>query len=238
MPHQAMATQTGSIQIGNTPIPTDDIRAINRELDQQAPLGAASEQVLLSLFQRLAEPGHDQKPAYWLSLARLAELTLYSAGCLALAGEFAACGDLLFNPDGKLLHIKGSPQPLAIRRHRAVTRQVAHLVPPGWPTIEWLKHRTFLELPQKALLPRLRDRLRAWPQSGDYLKQLDRETEELASGIVLLAGLEAATPAGLPAGLDRLSQPDRLWLEARLYRPSLRRFHELGREIANGDCGA
>jgi hypothetical protein len=232
-----MAPLTDSVQIGHVPVPTEDIRAINQELDRQASLGAASEQVLVSLFQRLTEPGFDQKPDSWPTLARLAELTLYSAGCLALAGEFAACGDLLFNPDGKLLHIKGSSQPLAIKRHRAVTRQVAHLVPPGWRTIEWLKQRTFLELPQKALLPCLRDSLRAWHRSGDYLKQLDKETEEVASSIVLLAGLEAATPAGLPEGLDRLSRPDRVWLEARLYRPSLRRFYELGRAIANGDCG-
>lgn len=234
MPPQAVHSFPTSDHPICAPVLAANLTDLNRELDDQAVIGAASESKLLGLLERMPEPELGDEPGYWPTLARLAELTLFSAACLALEGEFAACGDLLFNPDGKLLHIKGSPQPMAIKRHQAVTRQVAHLVPAGWHTIQWLKHQTFLELPQKALLPRLREKLQAWPRSGDYIEQLDRDTEALASSVVLLAGLDTGSPAGLREALARLSKRDRLWLEDRLYRPSLQRFHDLGLMIAGG----
>ncbi len=214
-----------------------DIKDVNQALDRQAARGTASEDFLQGQLERLPGRGHGEVNGYWPTLARLAELTLYSAGCLALAGEFAACGDLLINPDGKLLHIMGAPQPLAIKRHQALTRQVAHLVPAGWQTISWLKQRTFLEVPQKALLPRLREELEVWPQPGSYLQQLDQDWETLASSLALLAGLDTGSSGGLPETLARTSPSERPWLESRIYRPDLRRFHALGRIIDQEDNG-
>jgi hypothetical protein len=209
-----------------------NLNEVNQAMEAQASLGAASEDFLLDLLERLTG-GFNQASGFWPTLARLAELALFSAGSLALAGEFAACGDILINPDGKLLHIMGSPRPFAVKRHRALTRQVAHLVPPGWQTIQWLKKRTFLQAPQKALLPSLREALEEWPQPRDYLQELDRDWETLASGLTLLVGLDSNSRTGLPEALEHLSQNERFWLESRIYRPSLQRFHALGRLLAD-----
>jgi hypothetical protein len=214
---------------------TDSI-ALNRELDEQAALGPASEEFLLNLLDLLLEGEREETPDLWPTLARLAELALYSAGCLALAGEFAACGDLLINPGGKLLHVKGSLQPFKIKRHKALTSQVAHLVPEGWRAIEWLKQETILELPQKALLPRLRDELENWADSKDYLDQLKRDCEALASGLVLLAGLESGSCASLPETMASLPWREREWLESQIFRPNLKRFHELKALLQYPDC--
>jgi hypothetical protein len=214
------------------------IEDLNRELDHEAARGAASEDFLLKRLELLSGRGLGDQRGFWPTLARLAELTLFSAGCLALAGEFAACGDLLFNPGGKLLHIKGSPRPLALKRRRALTRQAAHLVPAGRRTIDWLKERTILEVPHKALLPRLRDKLEGWTRRpGGYLDTLDREFEMLASSMVLMMGLGSGLSAGLPAALAGLPRRDRLWLEGRIYRPDLQRFHQLGRRVAGDGRG-
>lgn len=206
---------------------TADIIDLNRQLDDQAALGPACEDFLLNLLARLLEGEQEETPDLWPTLARLAELTLFSAGCLALAGEFAACGDLLINPGGKLLHIKGALRPFEIRRHQALTSQVAHLVPEGWRAIEWLKQNTILEVPQKALLPRLRDELANWPHAKDYLDQLGRDCEALTSSLVLLAGLGAGSDAGLTETMARLPYCEREWLESQMYRPNLKRFHQL-----------
>lgn len=238
MSPQAMPSPQNSSQNFSTQGPMANIRYLNKQLDEQASLGAASEDFLLNLLERLARLSLGEMRDYLPTLARLAELTLYSAGCLALAGEFAACGDLLINPDGKMLHIKDSPRPLALKRHQALTRQVAHLLPAGWHVIDWLKQCTILEVPQKALLPRLREELEGWPQARNYLKLLDHDWKTLASSLALLLDLDSRPPDGLPGALTRLPRSERLWLENRIYRPNLERFHELGRMIdGNGFKG-
>lgn len=237
MSPQAMPSPQSSSPNFSAQGPMANIRYLNKQLDEQASLGTASEDFLLSLLERLARRDHGQMRDYWPTLARLAELTLYSAGCLALAGEFAACGDLLINPDGKMLHIKDSPRPLALKRHQALTRQVAHLVPAGWHVIDWLKQCTILEVPQKALLPRLREELEGWPQAVTYLKLLDHDWKALASSLALLVDLDSRPPDGLPGALTRLPRSERLWLESRLYQPNLERFHELGRMIDGAGRG-
>jgi len=50
--------------------------------------------------------------------------------------------------------------------------------------------------------------------------------------------LEGGSPDGLQNALARLPERDRLWLEARIYHPSLQRFHELGRQIADRHLGS
>jgi hypothetical protein len=218
-----------------------DILDINQELDAQAAMGAAPEEFLQAQLGRL--PGRGQGMGmgpiweYWPTLARLAELTLFSAGCLAMAGDFAGCGDLLINPPHKLLHVKGMPRPLALKRHGAITRQVAHLVPPGWQVIEWLKQNTYLEKPQKALLPRLRDELEHWPQAGEYLEALDRDWETLAGSLGLLVSLDMASTGGPQEAWAKLAPSERRSLRSHIYHPSLRRFRELGHLIANNEGG-
>lgn len=206
----------------------EELDQINRALDEQAVLGSASEQFIQEFLDQLLGSGLEDRQDYWLTLARLAELTLYSAACLALAGEFAACGDLMFNPGGKLLHLKGSAQPFALKRHRSVTRQVAHLVPTGWQTIDWLKRQTYLEIPRQAVLPQLRKGLANRPRPNGYLEIFDQDQKRLASSLALLMSLGTKCSAGPQEALSQLCRCDRLWLESRLFRPDLERFHELG----------
>lgn len=213
------------------PPPVEDLAQINLALDQQAEQGPTAEEPLQGLWQRLRAADSGQTPAYWLTLARLAELTLFSAAHLALAGEFTACGDLMFNPDGKLLYMRGSPRPFNVQRHQPLTQQVAHLVPPGWQAVEWLKRRTILHAPRRALLPWLRQELEGWPEPDGYLELLDADQERLAASLALLAGLGGGCRGGPREALARLGSRDRRWLDSRLYRPDLQRFHQLGRRI-------
>lgn len=236
MPSQAIPISFAFGQSFQGRNPTTDIVTLNRELDEKAAQGPASESFLLNLLERLFEVDREENRDLWPTLARLAELALYSAGCLALDGDFAACGDLLLNPGGKLLHIKGSLQPLKIKRHQALTSQVAPLVPEGWRAIEWLKRETILESPQKALLPRLKDELEIRAKAKDYLEHLNRGCEALASSLVLLAGLEAVSSVSLAETMARLPWRERQWLESQIYLPDLKRFHQLRALLQYPDC--
>lgn len=236
MPLQIMPSPRNNDLLSRAQALLANLNEVNQALEAQAAAGAASEDFLQDLLEHLLG-GFGQAPGYWPTLARLAELALFSAGSLALVGEFALCGDILINPDGKLLHIMGLPQPFALKRHQALTSQVAHLVPPGWQTIQWLKERTFLQAPRKALLPRLREALEKWPQARGYLQQLDRDWETLASSLALLVSLDTNSRPGLPVALERLPQSERLWLESRIYRPNLHRFHVLGHLLASDRHG-
>ena len=71
-----------------------------------------NEEFLEQKVSELEEVGPINGKFYWLTLARLNELTLLCAGNYADNFEFTAAGDLLVNPRCILVHIKNRIRPV------------------------------------------------------------------------------------------------------------------------------
>jgi hypothetical protein len=124
---------------------------------------------------------------YWLTLARITELTLFCAGTYADNGELGAAGELLVNPRLILIHLRGELEPLVKERRRGVADQLRHLIPAADSVVGWLKGNTWVEMRKEPLLPHLHRRLE---QSGflarSYLESVDRRMRRIADVIAFL----------------------------------------------------
>lgn len=208
------------------------LHLINREMQRQASSGWTDEERLTRLRHQLHEYAGPKGRAFWLTLARLSELALWWAGCLADAGEFQAVGDLLLNPPRKTLYVHGRPLPLRLDRHQALTEQVRPLAPEGANLVEWLKSQTMLVIEVDPLLPLLLDDLGQWPHRPprtchSFQLRLDR----------VVGALCHITSLNLPEGASvaqymAMIRPEEAWIiEEHLCRFDLGRFNALGHAL-------
>lgn len=208
------------------------LHLINREMQRQASSGWTDEERLTRLRHQLHEHAGPKGRAFWLTLARLSELALWWAGCLADAGEFQAVGDLLLNPPRKTLYVQGRPLPLHLNRHQALTEQVRPLAPAGANLVEWLKSQTMLVIEVDPLLPLLLDDLSQWPHRPprtcqSFQLRLDR----------VVGALCHITSLNLPQGASvaqymAMARPEEAWIiEEHLCRFDLGRFNALGHAL-------
>jgi hypothetical protein len=147
---------------------------------------------------------------YWLTLARITELTLLCAGTYADSGELAAAGDLLVNPRLILIHVRGVCEPLVKERRRGVTDQLRHLVPTADGVPGWLTRNTWVEIRQEPLLPHLYRRLaQSGFLAGSYLELVDRRMRRIADVMAFLAAWHL--PEGGDVGERLRYLPRREW---------------------------
>ena len=209
---------------------------LNRLLTRTAALGRANESFLTTFLQDIDSAG-PSPAARRLLLARLAELTLWTAGAYADWDEPAAAGDLLVNPRQKLLLAADRSEPIVLERHGRLTDQVIalRLVPAETKrsgVIAWLKENTKL-ITRPPLLVELRDRLRADPGlTPDYLESVDHRMGRIASTIGFLANLHLPPGRSIQEHLRLVSPEERACLESRLCGFDLNLFDLLGELIA------
>ena len=148
--------------------------------------------------------------AYWLTLARITELTLLCAGTYADNGELAAAGDLLVNPRLTVIHVRGLSEPLVKDRRGCLAHQLRHLVATADGVIEWLKGNTWVEIRKEPLLPHLYQRLgRSGLLSVSYLESVDRRMKRVADVIAFLATWHL--PEGCDVGERLRALPRQEW---------------------------
>ena len=208
------------------------LAAYNQVLTGQADPARINEKFLEDKISELNLMDHWPGPAFWLTMARITELTLYCAGNYADSGELRAVGDLLFNPRQVLVHVRGQDQALVKDRHRPLTEQFSHMAADRAGVIEWLKKQTKLEISRPPLLPELfRNMTESGFLSDEYLADVDDRMKKIAD----VAGLVASCPC--PPHLDfteylaRSSPSARSYLESRLCGFNLETFHRLGLEV-------
>jgi len=170
--------------------------------------------------------------AYWLTLARITELTLLCAGTYADNGELAAAGDLLVNPRLTVIHVRGVSEPLVKNRRESVAAQLCRRVPTAEGTVDWLKGNTWVEIRKEPLLPHLYRRL---VQSGlfykAYLESVDWRMKRVADVMISLSSWDLPDRYRLHEHLDYLTPPEHGFARVNLCGFEQRPFHELGEEI-------
>ena len=169
----------------------------NGVLDREARPENLNEGFLERKLEELDGLDVGRGESYWLTLARITELTLLCAGTYADNGELAAAGDLLVNPRLIVVHVRDLSEPLVKDRRGCVASQLRHLVPTAVGVIEWLKGNAWVEIRKEPLLPHLYKRLE---QSGflarTYLESVERRVKRVAEVIAFVATWH------LPAGCD------------------------------------
>jgi hypothetical protein len=189
------------------------------------------------LWQLLADAGRFRKEggeAYWLTIIRIAELALLTAGAYADSCESRAAGDLLANPVRVLIHLKGRSKPKVKPRHAALSATLRKEACPGMPFMDWFRRHVLLEVTQKALLPELIDTMAASGRvTACYLDGLKKRMNRIADTIAFLSAWQVATSAELVAKTQSASPQTRQFIEANLCRFSDALFRRLGHVIGD-----
>jgi hypothetical protein len=222
---------------------------INDLLDQ---LHCRRETTEFSLWQLLANTDRFRKTGgevYWLTLMRIAELALLSAGRYADNCEFRAAGDLLANPALVLIHLKDRKKPLVKKRHAALSVTLRKEVSAGISFLDWFRQHVLLEVTQKALLPSLVDRLDACGPSaggpagetagetigGIKIKQFRERIEacmrKVADTIAFLSAWQIDDAMDLLARIEESSSDTRRFITANLCRFKDTQFIQIGATI-------
>lgn len=208
------------------------LHLINKEMQRQASSGWTDEERLTRLRHQLHEHAGPKSRAFWLTLARLSELALWWAGCLADAGEFQAVGDLLLNPPRKTLYVQGRTLPLRLARHQALTEQVRPLAPAGANLVEWLKSQTMLVIEADPLLPLLLDDLSQWPhRPPGTCQSFQLRLDQVVGALCHITSLNLPEGASVAQHLARVRPEEARIIEEHLCRFDLGRFNALGHAL-------
>ena len=136
------------------------LRDFNRLLEDVSSTMSLNEEYLEQKVSELEEIGTINGELYWLTHARVNELTLLCAGNYANNFEFTAAGDLLVNPRCIRIHIKNRIRPVIKKRHSKLTDQFRSVASTRGEVIQWLKKETLLEIKKEPLLPYLYESLK------------------------------------------------------------------------------
>ena len=209
----------------------ESILRFNARMERMASVALLNEKAIESLLDDLDGTGFPQDGLYWLTLARVNELTLFCAGNYADSCGFSLVGDLLLNPRLILAHVRGMDRPVVKERHTPLTEQFREMAEDRFGVIEWLKTNTVLETKTEALLPELSRRLqRSAVVHETYLKSVETRKVSIAELSGLLCSRFEDGPA-FYAWLVKADQADREYMETRLCRFDLEVFLKLGEDI-------
>ena len=210
----------------------DELFQFNRLLDAAAGTFRVDETFLIGKISELDRLNPVDESGYWLTLARLTELAVTSAGAWVDLGELKPAGDLLINPRRVLVHVRNESSPRVKQRHVRLTEQFSAMGEGRADVIDWLKRETVVEVNQKALLPELVGQLTG---SGflrdEYLEGLDLRLKKMAGAIGLVSAALGPPHHDLHRYLSSLPAGDRDYFEANLCRFDLGLYNELGRDL-------
>ncbi len=210
----------------------ESLSDFNRQLDREADAAILNETWLEDKLKHLESLRSDE-PVYWLTLARINELTLLCAGNYADALEPAAAGDLLVNPRRIEVHIKKKPNPVIKKRHTALTEQFYHQASSRAGVMTWLAKETVLVLDKKPLLPHLQEALTdcGWMNSR-YLETVERQFQQISCTVGFLAAWHVADAACIHCRMRDAEASQRDFFEANLCRFDIDTFEKMGREVS------
>jgi hypothetical protein len=183
-------------------------------------------------FEAHEEIDSIREELYWLTFARLNELTLFCAGNYADNFEFTAAGDLLVNPRLTTVHVRGLSEPVVKNRHSRITERFRCAASTKKEVIQWLKNETFLEIKKEPLLAYLYERLKnSGYISQQYLYATDRRMRQIADVIVHLWSWHLPSGLDLHYRLQYSSQSEREFIKSRLCQFDREIFNDLGHDF-------
>ena len=208
------------------------LRDFNCLLEDVSSTNSLNEEYLEQKVSELEEIGPINGELYWLTQARVNELTLLCAGNYANNLEFTAAGDLLVNPKCIRIHIKNRIRPMIKKRHSKLTDQFRRVARTRGGVIQWLKEQTVLEIKKQPLLLYLYERLKnSGTLSQEYLLSIDRRMKRIADVIVLLWSLHLPDSRDFQEWLHCKAQSEKEFINSRLCNFDTRVFYELGHDI-------
>ncbi len=211
------------------------LRAYNASLEEEGSVSRLNEDLIESKLFELEELEPDcpeTYPIYWLTYARLFELALLCAGNYADHFEFAAAGDLLFNPRLILIHFKSGCKAVKKDRHRKLTDQFRYVAGESETLIRWLKHETIPEIVKKPILVHMHERMeRSSYLSEEYLDLVESRMKRIADAIGFLASWHLADNSAFYLRVQCASPAERSFIESNLCRFENKLFFELGQDL-------
>ena len=202
----------------------------NRQLDRSAT-ALPNEAVIDGWLEDLATLDVDDRRLYWLTVARITELTLKQAGDYADGGEFRAAGDLLVNPRAVDVYVRGWDAPIVKNRYMALSQQFADVIGDRDP-VAWLASETLTHIRQPALLPHLKALLQS---SGfiakAYLSDLENRMTRVVDTMAWLAAWQVTDSSVLLCRIQSASPADRKLFAERCCRFDLDVYDAMGEEI-------
>jgi hypothetical protein len=216
---------------------------LNDRLDQLHQRTEATETIL---WQVLADADRFRKEGgevYWLTIMRIAELALLTAGAFADGCEFRAAGDLLANPARVLIHLKNRVEPKVKKRHAALSVTLRNEARSDMAFVDWFRRHVLLEVTRKALLPDLVDRLAACgrsahggPSAGSlnfqrYMESVAARMKAVADTIAFLSAWQVGDVRDLNAKIEAGSPDTRRFINANLCRFKDTQFILMGAKI-------
>ena len=205
-----------------------DLVGLNQQLTILHRTAGANEPILRGLLSAWESMQTPDGPARWLALARIAELTLLTAGAYADGCEFRAAGDLLATPAEVRIHLKGRRRPVIKPRHQPISTT---LWPnsAGNPGAAWLRDNALFEVRHRALLPLLTEAMAASGRiAAPYREEFATRLEKVAGAIGFLSAWQIEDAADLYARLGASSPGARQFIQANLCRFSDVHFGVLG----------
>jgi hypothetical protein len=211
------------------------LRAYNASLEKECSPSNLNEDSIESMLCELEELESDcpeTYPIYWLTYARLFELALLCAGNYADHFEFAAAGDLLFNPRLILIHFRSGCKAVKKDRHRKLTDQFRYIAGESETLIRWLKHETSPEIVKKPLLVHMHERMeRSGYLSEEYLDLVESRMKRIADAIGFLASWHLADNSAFYLRVQCASPSEKSFIESNLCRFDNKLFFELGQDL-------
>lgn len=207
-----------------------EILAFNQRLNQDARSLLNETIIENRIHQAFQLKIHSQR-IFWLTLARITELTIYQAGVYADACEFAAAGDFLVNPRCITIHLKGRRHPVIKRRHDGLSDQFKADIGRESPVC-WLARKATPRLTRDAVLPWLRRTLASsGAMSGSYLKSLDRRMRQVADTLAFLIAWRIEDAVEFHRRMGSMDLHGRAFIESNLCRFDTDRFVAMYRDI-------
>lgn len=206
----------------------------NDSLEKDTSVSSLNESFLEQKIEELEEIEINRQELYWLTFARLNELTLLCAGNYANNFEFTAAGDLLVNPRLIEVHVRGLSEPVIKNRHSRITTQFGSAMSTKKDVIHWLQNETFLEIKKEPLLPYLYESLKnSGYISQKYLFSTDRRMRQISDTIVHLWSWHLPNSHDFLQRLQHITQPEREFIKSKLCQLDTRTFFDLGNDFHN-----
>ncbi|MBT8338639.1 MAG: hypothetical protein HKP58_02775 [Desulfatitalea sp.] len=210
--------------------PNSAILSLNRAMDCLAVPHGVNEGLIERLLEPLERAGNGTSNLYWLSLARLTELTLLCAGHYADNCECCAAGDLLLNPRRIEARRRPDGKPFIKKRHGRLRDEKA-LTQAG-PLPKAALHQVTCLVATPALLPMLHDRLADSGFFGaGYIEEIAARMVRIADTLRFLAAYPVDSNEDLYRRLQWADAGERDFVQRHLCCFTRDHFDRFGRRV-------
>lgn len=164
------------------------LRELNNALDQLHVPYDVNEGVIMDFLDTLENHCGRFSDAYWLLMARVAELAVLCAAHYADNGECKAAGDFISNPGKILMHFRDCPPPDIGMHRESLFHQVDGENRRQLGLVRKLREEMYLDVIKPGLLPYLFDRLgQSQRMAMVFLAGLHARAEVITNTIRFLA---------------------------------------------------